>query len=230
MRPLIIAHRGDHTSAPQNSMEAFEAAINLGVDFIEFDVRRTKDGAYIIMHDGEIAGVPVGSLTFGEIIDITRSTPLLLEDVLESCGGRIGLDIDLKEDGYVSDILKAVGRYNIEQVIYTSFIDDALREVRLLQPSATTGLIVESLPSFDAVHDELSFVARMEECGSNLIVPRRDIAKSFAVQKCNKNGMLSMVWTVNSDDELEQFIMMPEVYAIITDMPKRALAIRNGLR
>jgi glycerophosphoryl diester phosphodiesterase len=60
----IIAHRGDHSVEPENSLAAFEAAVNAGADMIEFDVRRLGDGTLVVHHDPETGGRPLGELTF----------------------------------------------------------------------------------------------------------------------------------------------------------------------
>src|SRR4029077_18019646 len=68
--PSVIAHRGAWgADVPENSLAAFEQAIDLGADMIEFDVRRTRDRELIVFHDAEVAGAPVASLTRPEIED-----------------------------------------------------------------------------------------------------------------------------------------------------------------
>ena len=51
---LVVAHRGDWRNAPENSLQAFENCIEMGVDMIEIDLKKTKDGHLIIMHDNTI--------------------------------------------------------------------------------------------------------------------------------------------------------------------------------
>jgi glycerophosphoryl diester phosphodiesterase len=76
---LILAHRGYHTVATENTLEAFEAAVRLGVDGIETDVRLSADGLPLIMHDRVTpAGHAVGSLTHREVeSDVGHAVPLL---------------------------------------------------------------------------------------------------------------------------------------------------------
>ncbi|NEN96454.1 MAG: glycerophosphodiester phosphodiesterase [Moorea sp. SIO1F2] len=63
----IIAHRGASNCAKENTIEAYEKAIELGADFIEFDVRITKDGVLISHHDPMIANQAISQLRFAEI-------------------------------------------------------------------------------------------------------------------------------------------------------------------
>ena len=59
--PLIIAHRGDTTSAPENTIPAFKKALNLGADGIELDVRLTKDQKLVVFHDRVLGRTSAGS-------------------------------------------------------------------------------------------------------------------------------------------------------------------------
>ena len=92
---LVIAHRGAWgpaaPSAPaENTLEAFEAAIALGADMIELDVRRTRDGRLVVFHDARVKTVPTGSLRYHALTAKgTKSRPPLLQDVLELTKDRI---------------------------------------------------------------------------------------------------------------------------------------------
>ena len=102
---MVIAHRADWRSFPENSIEAIRSAIKLGVDMVEIDVRRTKDGSLVLMHDETIDRTTNGSgkvseLTFDEIrllrlmsgvgVPTDFKVPTLKEALLE-CKGKITL-------------------------------------------------------------------------------------------------------------------------------------------
>lgn len=111
-RFVIIAHRGDHEHTHENTIEAFENAIRAGIDFVEMDLRRTKDGRYVIMHDSTVDRTTDGhgrveDLTLKEIEGlkvIDRNRPELppthvptFEEVLKTCRGRINIYLDFKK-------------------------------------------------------------------------------------------------------------------------------------
>ena len=103
MKKLVIAHRGASVLARENTLEAFQKAIDLRADMIEFDVRRTQDRHYVIHHDPHIAGKPLNEMTLREVREIARTLDFHvpeLEEVLALTRGKIGLDIELKEEGY----------------------------------------------------------------------------------------------------------------------------------
>ncbi|MCK4563626.1 MAG: glycerophosphodiester phosphodiesterase family protein, partial [Verrucomicrobia bacterium] len=65
---LVVAHRGDWRNHPENSIKALEGCIEMGVDIVEFDVRRTRDGIFVLMHDSTVDRTSNGS---GNIADMT---------------------------------------------------------------------------------------------------------------------------------------------------------------
>ncbi|NJR65625.1 MAG: hypothetical protein HC772_10380 [Leptolyngbyaceae cyanobacterium CRU_2_3] len=98
--PKIIAHRGAFTSTQsaslkENTILAFEQAIALGADAVEFDVRSTQDQVLIIHHDPEINGLPIQTLTWAEVTAIDPEIPTL-EATIVCCHSRIQMDIEVK--------------------------------------------------------------------------------------------------------------------------------------
>ncbi|AWO02112.1 glycerophosphodiester phosphodiesterase [Chitinophaga alhagiae] len=111
-RVMVAAHRGPHINHPENSLAAIREAIRLGVDIVELDVRETKDGVLVLMHDKTITrttGQPGGTqdYTYAQL----RQFPLLhngqptteriptLEAALQLVKDHILIDIDFKADG-----------------------------------------------------------------------------------------------------------------------------------
>ena len=101
---MVIAHRGASALAPhENTLEAFQIAIDLKADMVEFDVRKTSDNILIVFHDETIDGRKIGDMTYNRINDIASKEGYrvpTLDEVLELCSGKICLDIELKESGY----------------------------------------------------------------------------------------------------------------------------------
>ena len=128
----VIAHRGASAHAVDNSIDAFAKAIDAGADMVEFDVRRTADDQLIAFHDPAVGRVPVGQLTRADLAERVGYTPPLVDEVLELTAGRIGLDVELKEDGYVDRVVAAVvARHGAgEDVVVTSFLDEVVRQVK----------------------------------------------------------------------------------------------------
>ena len=111
-RVVVIAHRANHEAAHENTLEAIRNAISIGADFVELDVRRTKDGRHVLMHDRTVkrmtgASGSVNTLTLAEIralkvSDATRpnlpaSKVPTFEEALDEIGSNIGLYLDFKD-------------------------------------------------------------------------------------------------------------------------------------
>jgi glycerophosphoryl diester phosphodiesterase len=111
---LIIAHRGACWDEPENTLPAFERAIEVGADFVELDVHVAPDGSLAVCHDVPRGGEP------------------RLEEVIEVCRGRIGIMCELKRPWrYRShDVVRRVVSLLPEDGVVVSFEPRALREVR----------------------------------------------------------------------------------------------------
>jgi glycerophosphoryl diester phosphodiesterase len=140
---LLLAHRGDHRRAPENTLAAFRAAVALpGVDGVELDVRASADGVAIVLHDASLRRVQ------GRRIRAARLTAAALaghgvptlEDALAACGQAAFVDVELKEDlgaAALDPIRAARGRPDgrVEHVVVSSFDRAALATVRQLEPA-----------------------------------------------------------------------------------------------
>jgi glycerophosphoryl diester phosphodiesterase len=111
---LVIAHRGASWELPENTLPAFERAIELGADYVELDVHAAPDGALVVCHDPPRGGEP------------------LLEEVVEALAGRIGLMCELKTPWRYRrhDVVARTVRLLPEDAVVLSFDPRALREVR----------------------------------------------------------------------------------------------------
>lgn len=115
----VVAHRGDWRGAPENSLQAFQNCIDMGVDMVEIDIHKTKDGVLVLMHDDTLDRCSNGK---GKIADhtyaelqklglraqhgawITRHKIPTLEETLLLCKGKILINIDKGYD-YFQDVL-----------------------------------------------------------------------------------------------------------------------------
>ena len=124
MTPLVIAHRGACWNAPENTLEAFELAIEEGADYVEFDVR-DRNGELVVCHDPD---PPAGVAT--------------LEEALGLLCGRVGLAVELKEPNLAERTLQALRKHDVDdgELIFLSFLADTLDAVLRLQPGVRTGL------------------------------------------------------------------------------------------
>jgi glycerophosphoryl diester phosphodiesterase len=232
-RAMVAAHRGfaatrDNTAA-ENTIAAFTNAIEVGADMIEFDLRRTRDGELIAFHDAYVAGEPVSRLTRDGIEAVTGVRPPLLAEVLQVCAGRIRLDVELKEDGYVPDVM-AVLRAGLDptQMVITSFLPAVVAQAKDAFPEVKTGLLVGnggSLLNAPARLRELYPVALARRVRADYLAPHFRLAALGVVRRAASAGLPCLLWTVNSPALIRRYATDPRVAAIITDTAAQAVAI-----
>ncbi|WP_181938046.1 MULTISPECIES: glycerophosphodiester phosphodiesterase family protein [unclassified Arenibacter] len=128
----VIAHRGEHNGIPENSLAAYRKAIDLGCDYIEIDVRTTKDRKFVSVHNATIDAYVIGKT--GKVADFTlsqlhgmdigiklgekwRNTKIpTFEEILALCQGKIGIYLDLKEAD-PKDLIPFIKKYGMEDAI-----------------------------------------------------------------------------------------------------------------
>lgn len=227
--PLVVAHRGASHGLIDNSREAFELAIQAGADMIEFDVRRTRDGQLIAFHDAGAAGRPIGSLTREEVATAVGHRPLLVGDVLELAQGRIGLDVELKEDGYVREVVESVReRFEPGEVVLTSFFDQVVATARREWPEVRAGLIAALGSGVGDTPRQL--VERARRCGATALALEHALVVKEGLQWTFQAGLEAYVWTVNELEPTRALLADPCLTGLITDVPARAVALRDELR
>lgn len=227
---LIIAHRGASSAAPENSLEAFDLAIAAGADMIEFDVRRTRDDYLIVFHDADLGGAPVGQLTRGEVGEQTGMTPPVLDEVLEFAQGRVKLNVELKEDGYVERVMTRLSDYlDPQEIVVTSFLDAVLIQVKRLAEVKTGLLLGVDQPGL-FLRTELGSLfpaARLRRCGADYVAAPIELADSGVIGRTALGELPALVWTVNDRETIVRCLVDERIAGIITDVPARARALRD---
>lgn len=198
-RPLVIAHRGASAELPENTLAAFERAIEVGADFVELDVRADALGALVVAHDPPLPG---------------ESPPLLVE-ALEVCRGRIGTMVELKSP-YRSRrhrlVERAVALLDDEADVVVCFEPGAIAAVRALRPRLRTLQHVARV-SIRAAAARGCWAVGFADAGVN---PR-------ALGTARRLGVASTVYTVNDPERIVELASLG-VAGVFTDDPRRALA------
>ncbi|GHV79904.1 glycerophosphoryl diester phosphodiesterase [Spirochaetia bacterium] len=151
-RPLVFAHRGCSSLAPENTMVAFRLARDLGAPGLELDVHVCATGELVVAHDDTLNGRDIGELTLAEIrrIDVgSGERPPLLEDVLEEFCPGIYIDIELKSrkirndplPGPVAETLRSFGDRTKNAVTVSSFNPFCLAAFKRLCPQCSAAII-----------------------------------------------------------------------------------------
>jgi glycerophosphoryl diester phosphodiesterase len=195
---LVIAHQGACWDVPDNTMEAFELAIEQGSDYIEFDVRGAADGMLVVSHDP----VP-SSHGSGQTPDVPT-----LDAVLEVLSGRVGIAVEIKEPESTDGTLAALERHDIEPgaLLVLSFKIRALETVRRARPDVRCVLHLGWRPDPTAA-------TRFWGVGF-----RNKAATPGRLRSAQALGLATTVFTVNEPDRMRSLVDL-DVSGIFTDRP-----------
>ena len=215
---LRIGHRGARTLEPENTLRSFGKALELGVDAIEFDVRKTKDEQLVVIHDADVKRTTngkglVADLTLKEIKALStekgEKIPTL-EETLDFIDNKARTLVELKEQGTEEKVLQALRSRKLEKnAVIISFLEDALEKTRQLDKNIEMGLIYAKHP-----HPEKTAL----ELKGNYLVALYRFTHKANVEKAHKNGLKIIVWTINTKEEAEEY-MKKGVDGIATDNP-----------
>ena len=229
MKPKIIAHRGASTQAPENTMAAFQLALDQHADGIELDVILSKDDRVVVIHDAAVDRTTNGTgkvkdLTWAELQELDagdgQQIPAL-EEVLETFGGQLLINIELKNYASIFDTLpieaaKLVKNFKLEKsVIISSFNPFNLPRFRRQSTESSLGLLtlpgkanhwLYRLFKFDALHPHFN-----------------DVTQSM-VEIIHAQGKKVNVWTVDDPEEIRRLANL-QVDSIITNDPLSARSV-----
>ncbi|MGL4609972.1 MAG: glycerophosphodiester phosphodiesterase [Trueperaceae bacterium] len=223
-KPLLLGHRGVRGERPENTMAAFQFAFESGLDGIECDVQRTKDGELILFHDFELEGKKVNHLPYQRLTTIDPHIPKvseLLELSHHYPGTLINLELKsetLGTDGLERDILKLVKDYRLEdRVIVSSFNPVSLLHVRLHSPSIRVGLLYSPDMPWWGKDGHLAGWLHVDA-----LHPYFEMVTPKMLSKAQKRGLMVNTWTVNDEMRISSLSSWG-VDAMIGDSPRRLL-------
>ena len=225
--PIVTAHRGFSAAAPENTLPAFQLAIDQGCERAELDVQMTKDGVVMVTHDTNMRRCTgrnqnIYDLTYDEVrkLDAGRwfgkkyagtKVPTLAE-VLDLCKSKIELNIEIKPNAATPELeaetLRIICEKGFENnCVITSQSYETLCKVKELAPEIPTGYILAlgvgsyyDLPAADFFSVESTFIT------------------SGMVQQVHLRGKTVSAWTVNREEDASDLLNLG-VDDIITDKP-----------
>lgn len=226
--PIPFAHRGGASEAPENSLPAFQHAVDLGYRYLETDVHATADGVLVAFHDdvldrvtdrtGRVADLPWSEVAAARI-DGREPIPLL-EDILTTWP-EARVNIDPKADAAVGPLVEVLRRARaVHRVCVASFSDERIRRARdALGPELCTGLGPEQLVRLirAAQGETVTFEGQAAQ-----IPPvdhtGRALASPELVAIAHDHGLVVHVWTIDDADEMRRLLDVG-VDGIMTDRP-----------
>ncbi len=227
-RALVTAHRGDSKNAPENTMAAISLAMDNQADIIEIDVRQTKDGVLVLMHDESLlrtTGVDrlVGEVNYDFVAKLDPGSdfseeyagervPTLQQAIEFAVENDLFYNIELKPEdyyaGYIENVVSLIEEYEFQDNCVVASMDcDALMKVKILNPDIKTVYIMS------VAYGNLQDIEYVD--GYSV---RHNFVTKDLVRRIHSFGKEIYVWTVNDETKIKNLLLL-DVDSIITDKP-----------
>jgi glycerophosphoryl diester phosphodiesterase len=200
---LKVGHRGAKAYEIENTLESFKRAIELGANAVELDVRKSKDGKLIVIHDDNLKRVfgkdiLINQATLKELKQLTEDKIPTLDNALKFIDKKVEkILVELKEVGYENEVLDAIEKEKLKgRVIIVSFHEQALANVRKLDKEVETGLIYTKYRK--PVDGALKLNAQY-------LVPLYKFVHTKDIEDAHKNNLRVIVWTINTKQEVKAY-------------------------
>jgi glycerophosphoryl diester phosphodiesterase len=232
--PLVIGHKGSAEGVAPGSLEAYEAALAAGVEMVEVDVRRARDGELLVLHDPHVRGVAIASLA-GADVRAAVGEPVVSLDAVVEIVARAGrsLLLDVKDvGGEVETVDSVLARLPADRLVVSSFEDVSVARLRRERPHLEVGLSIGREWRRPVVRTRLSELfpaARARACGARFLSVNRRLAPFGALHRSARLGTGVYVWTVDDEDELRRRLRDERLLGVVTNRPRRALELQAEL-
>jgi glycerophosphoryl diester phosphodiesterase len=221
--PIAFAHRGGASDAPENTLPAFQDALDLGYRYLETDVRCTADGVVVAFHDDNLMRTcnrpgKISELPWSEVrtamVDGKAPIPSLEELLGALPGARV--NIDCKANDTVDALVAAIKRTDaLDRVCLASFSDRRLKRLRAALPDACTALGPQPLAL-------LRYGLLRHSPAQAAQVPVKEgpltVTNARLVERAHRLGVQVHVWTIDDPAEMNRLLDLG-VDGIMTDKP-----------
>jgi len=222
---IIVGHRGDPAHEPENTIRSIVRALRVGADFVEVDVRLSKDNIPVIIHYETVDRTSNGhgyvremTLKQLKMLDFGKGEKIpTLEEVLEVVKKMKGkIIVEIKEEGFEDKVIRMLEEKKmVNTSIVTSFNFEIIKRVKKLNPDITVGAIFGKKFKGDMLETSLKL-------GANFAVPRYTLVTSEIVKRMHQSNLKVAVWTIDEPKDMVKFAKIG-VDAIVTNNPELAV-------
>ena len=242
-KKLAIAHRGFSSKYPENSLLAFEKAIELGADGAEFDVQLSRDGVPVVFHDESLLRITgddllVKDLTLTELktFDISykqkgkcpaQRIPTLEEYFTLVRDAPFLSIIEFKTaifpyDGIERQVLDMIAAFGLGgRVILSSFNHYTLLRCKAIAPQLPCGLLYEC-----RIAEPQRYA---NELGMQYLHPDYRFLDDTELAKYESGGVKTNPWTVDREEDMRYLLGQENIHAIMSNRVDALMAVRNAL-
>jgi glycerophosphoryl diester phosphodiesterase len=242
---MIFAHRGACAHAPENTIASFELAVLHQADAIELDVKLSRDGQAMVIHDPTVDRTTdgkgkVNALSLKELKGLDAGARFnskfagekipTLDEVFEHVGKKVLVNVELTNyssprDNLIETVSQVVIRHNMQyRVLFSSFSPGNLMMIKKLLPDTPVALLC--LPGIAGIFSRSSLLKKVSP---TIIHPNLSDVNDHLIKREHDGGRRVHVWTVNSEKDILRMLTL-RVDGIFTDDPLKAreiMAIHN---
>ena len=220
MKHFIFGHRGSPLEAPENTLLSVEKAMSAGVDAVEIDVRKTKMGHIVVIHDAKVDRTTNGKgfvedFTLNELqnINIRGSSEKipLLQEIIDIAKKKIKLIIEIKDNDIEKHVIELIEKNKFVNNVYLmSFNQETIKNIKKINNKIKTGLIFKRKP--------INLYSLVKEIKTNSISAYYKIINKNLVNKMHKENIKVFVWNIDSIKDLKHMLQL-DVDGIGTNKP-----------
>jgi len=234
--PWIIGHRGASGHAPENTLAAFERAVELGAGFIETDLHLTRDAHFVAIHDRTLERTTNGrgavrDFTLAQLRDLEAGLwydrkylgeriPTIEEILSFARNHDIVVYLELKYEAAWGMHHALVGALrnpeDAARTVVISFDPGTLADLRKLDATIMTGVLVEEARG--------DLVRASVDAGARQLCPRSTLVTSALVDEAHRSDLHIATWTVNDPEEMRA-VIAAGVDGVMTDFPDRLRSV-----
>ena len=241
MPPLIIAHRGNSSSRPENTLAAFASALDVGASYVEFDVQLTRDRVVVVLHDATLDRTttgrgPVGAISFDEVRAFSAGHPKVfgstyeeervpsLGETLDLLKGRARVMLEIKSESVTEEAdtgiealtLAEVRRAGMEkEVALISFDRRALLRCRDQAPEIPRGHLF-----YRAEAGEM--LLGCHAVAAEICMPEKGLLSEELRDRAREAGLKLATWVVDDAEELRSLDRF-DLYGVGSNRPAEML-------
>lgn len=229
INPIVIAHRGGGKIHGDNTLRSIEESMKMGVDYIEIDVRKTKDEVIILYHNSWIQCgggiVYIHDMTYDDLYNV-KSDICRLDELLMYISTRqyiqVCINMDIKEEGITDDIWRIIyeyienGKLGYENFMFTSFCHTQILYMKDKFEQMQCGIIFDIYDEGLDIRDDIK-----------IIVLNIDSIDTRTIDKIKQKQKHVWLYTINTEREIKLALDL-EVDGIITDVPDYVMLYVNN--
>lgn len=223
-----IGHRGAAFLEPENTLRGFRKAIELGLDYVEFDIHRCKSGELVVIHDETVDRTTngkgfVSEMTLQELkkLDAGKDEQVpTLQEAIDCCKGKVKMQIELKEHGLEADTISLLVENGVDNSLLISFLHECVKKAK--EEAAAKSLEIKAGIIFTG--NPLNADEMAKAANADFVAANHFYIDERMVRQVEKAGLGFTAWTCNTEHDIKRMLKLG-VDMIASDRPDLLLKV-----